>query len=93
MVILPESLTEDEIEKGLAALASHIKGQGGSANKATRMGRRTFARPLDKQTAGEYALVRFELPGDKVDALLRELKLEDAIFRIQISRLPEPVAS
>lgn len=93
MVILPESLTEDEIEKGLGVLNAAIKKLGGTANKATRMGRRTFARPLDKQTAGEYALVRFELPGDQVDALLHDLKLEEAIFRIQISRLPEPIAS
>ena len=94
MVILPESLTEDEMENGLAVLNAAIKKLGGTlAGKATRMGRRTFARPLNKQTAGEYALLRFELPGDKVDTLLHDLKLEEAIFRIQITRLPEPVAS
>lgn len=94
MVILPESLTEDEIENGLSVLVAAIKKLGGNASgKPTRMGRRTFARPLNKQTAGEYALIRFELPGEHVDTLQKDLKLEEAIFRIQITRLPEAAAS
>lgn len=93
MVILPESLTEDEIEKGLGVLTAEVKKLGGTAGKPARMGRKLFARPLNKQTAGEYALLRFELPGDQVGPLQEALKFEDAIFRIQISRLPEAVAS
>ena len=93
MVILPESLTEDEIEAGLSMLTAKIKELGGNnQGKPARMGRKPFARPMAKQTAGEYALLRFELAGEKVDSLLDELKLETAIFRIQISRLPDAAA-
>jgi ribosomal protein S6 len=92
MVILPESLIEEEIEKGLSTLVATIKNLGGTAaGKPARMGRKTFARPLGKQTVGEYALLRFELDGQKVDQLTRDLKRVDAIFRIQISRLPDVV--
>jgi ribosomal protein S6 len=89
MVILPESLTEDEIEQGLTRLTDAIKAQGGSGGKASRMGRKTFARPMKKQHVGEYALLRFELAGDKVDPMIKSLKLDEAIFRIQVTRLPE----
>lgn len=93
MVILPESLTEDEIEKGLGVLTAAVKKLGGTAGKATRMGRKLFARPLNKQSAGEYALLRFEMPGDKVNALQEAVRHEEAIFRLQVTRLPEVLAS
>ncbi|MCC5843898.1 MAG: 30S ribosomal protein S6 [Verrucomicrobia bacterium] len=94
MVILPESLTEDEIEKGLGVLTAAVKKAGGTvAGKPTRLGRKAFARPMAKQTAGEYALMRFEMPGGNVDGFQKSLKLEEAIFRIQVTRLPEAVAS
>lgn len=89
MVILPESLTEDEIEQGLDRLNAKIKELGGSASKASRMGRKTFARPMHKQTVGEYALLRMELDGDKITDLQAALKLDEAIFRIQFTRLPD----
>ncbi|WFB36084.1 30S ribosomal protein S6 [Kiritimatiellota bacterium B12222] len=93
MVILPESLTEDEIEQGLDRLNASIKSLGGSANKASRMGRKTFARPMHKQTVGEYALLRMELDGEKISELQSLLKLDPAIFRVQFTRLPEVAAA
>ena len=89
MAILPESLTEDEIEQGLERLSAKINELGGKAGKASRMGRKTFARPMKKQTIGEYALLRFELDGQKITDLQEELKLDKAIFRIQFTRLEE----
>ncbi len=93
MVILPESLIEEEIEKALATLVVSIKSLGGNAHgKPTRMGRKTFARPMRKQTAGEYALLRFELDGQKLDQLGRDLKRVESIFRIQFTRLADAAA-
>ena len=93
MAILPESLTEDEIEQGLDRLTETVKKLGGSAGKASRMGRKTFARPMKKQTIGEYALLRFELDGQKISELQELLSKDDAIFRIQFTRLPETAAA
>ncbi len=93
MVILPESLTEDEIEKGLGVLSAAVKKLGGVAGKPTRMGRKLFARPLNKQSAGEYALLRFEMAGDHVNSLRDALKFEESIFRMELTRLPDAVAS
>lgn len=93
MVILPETLTEDEIEQGLERLTAKVNELGGKAGKASRMGRKTFARPMNKQTIGEYALLRFEIDGQKITPLQEELKLDDAIFRIQFTRLQETAAA
>jgi len=90
MVILPESLTEDEIEKGLVALTDVVKNRGGKpSGKPARMGRKPFARPMAKQTSGEYALLRFEMAGDGVSKILQDLKPIPSIFRVQITRIPE----
>ena len=93
MVILPESLTEDEIEQGLDRLSATINDQGGKAGKASRIGRKTFARPMKKQTVGEYALLRFELDGQKIAAVQDLLSKDPAIFRAQFTRLEDVVAS
>jgi len=91
MVILPESLTEEEIEAGLSLLSDVIKKRGGTLQgKPTRLGRKPFARPMKKQQIGEYALLRMELDGAEVSNVHEDVRLEDAIFRLQISRLPEP---
>ena len=89
LVILPERLTEEEIEQGLDTLCKAIKKLGGNPTRPTRMGRKPFARELDKQTAGEYALLNMMLDPSKVKVLLEDLRLEEAIFRIQISCHPE----
>lgn len=89
LVILPEDLGEEEVEKGLESLREEIKSLGGSSSKATRMGRKPFARPLNKRTSGEYALVHLTIDGDKLTPLHERLKFNDAIFRIQVTRVEE----
>jgi len=90
MVILPDRLTEDEIEKGLDSLKSEIKSLGGTVQAATRMGKKNFARKLNKQSTGEYALVTFSGTGNLSGQLQERLKHNESIFRIQVVRLPEP---
>ena len=64
------------------------------------MGRKPFARELQKQTAGEYALLNMSLEPSKVVELHTALKHNEEIFRIQVSKLaaeaaaaPEPAAA
>lgn len=89
MVILPERLTEEEIETGLDGLKSQIKTLGGDVQAATRMGKKPFARKLHKQSTGEYALVTFSGDNKLVSSLHDSLRHNDSIFRMQVIRLPE----
>lgn len=89
MVILPERLTEEEIEKGLDTFCKVIKALGGSANRPTRLGRRPFARPLKKETSGEFALVNFSIDNQKLVELREQIRHDEYIFRVSISRVDE----
>ena len=91
MVILPEALQEDQVEQGLDNLKNEIKALGGSVNAATRMGKKNFARPLAKQRLGEFALVTFSVGGEHIAKLRERIKLNNALFRVQIIRVEEPV--
>lgn len=89
MIIFPESLKEEALEGALDKVTAEIEKLGGRVEAKTRLGRRVFARPLDKHTAGQYMVVTFQLEGGKVDALRARLKLNEDIFRFQIVRVPE----
>lgn len=89
MLIFSESFKDDKLEAALDKVKAEIEKTGGKVGGATRLGRRQFARRMDKETAGHYAVVSFELPADKVTALHGRFKLNEEIFRVQIVRQPE----
>jgi small subunit ribosomal protein S6 len=92
MLIFSESFKDDKLEAAMDKVKAEIEKTGGKVGGATRLGRRQFARRLEKETAGHYAVVSFELPGDKVAALHGRFKLNEEIFRVQIVRQPEVAA-
>lgn len=89
MVIFPESFKDDALEGALEKVTAEIEKLGGTVEAKTRMGRRTFARPLKKHTGGQYMVLTFRLAAAKVDALRARLKLNEDVFRTMIIRLPE----
>lgn len=92
MIIFPESLKEEALDGSLDKVTTEIEKLGGVVEAKTRIGRRSFARPMDKQTSGQYMVVTFRLEGSKVDALQGRFKLNEEIFRSQIVRVPEVAA-
>ena len=56
---------------------------GGSIESTTRMGKKTFARPLQKQKAGFYVVMMFKADGTKLDDFKARLKLSTNVFRHQ----------
>ena len=86
MMILPERLKEDQLDKALDGVVGQVKLLGGNASKPTKLGRRPFAREMQKQTSGEYALMRFQLPSDQISELHAKLKLNEDVFRVQVIR-------
>lgn len=94
MIIFPESMKEEDLETGLEKIGTEIEKLGGTVVNKTRLGRRTFARPMQKHTAGQYAVVGFSLAGDKLGSLQGRFRLNEEIFRVQIVRVEEaPVAA
>lgn len=92
MIIFPESLKEEALDGALDKVTAEIEKLGGTVEAKTRIGRRSFARPMDKHTGGQYMVVTFRLDGGKIDALQGRFKLNEEIFRSQIVRAPEVAA-
>jgi len=93
VVILPETLADDQINKVLKSFEKEVKGLKGSCSSASRMGRKLFARPLKNMTAGEYVLYNIDIEPGKVQPLLDRCKLNENLFRVQMFNKPVENAS
>ena len=89
MFIFPEALKDEALEAAIDKIKGEVEKAGGKVEGATRLGRRQFARPMQKQPAGQYAVVSFQLDGAKMSALQSRLKLNEEIFRVQVVRAAE----
>jgi small subunit ribosomal protein S6 len=93
MFIFPEALKEEALDASVDKVKGEIERCGGKVVSTTRLGRRAFARPMQKQLSGQYIVVTFSLEGDKLKALQARLKLNEDIFRVQIVRQAEKPAA
>jgi len=94
MFILPKRLGDDDLEGALNSIREEIEKAGGEVQTTTRLGKRSFARPMKKQESGNYYVIDFEMEGGQVSDLLARLKLNENSFRVQIVKKVEtaPVA-
>jgi ribosomal protein S6 len=92
MLIFPETLKDESLEAAMEKVSGEIEKAGGRVENKTRLGRRAFARRMQRQVAGHYAVVGFRLAGGKIRPLQARFKLNEDIFRIQIVAVEEPKA-
>ena len=83
LFIFPETLDEEGLDQAIARVKEELEKLGGSIESAARMGKKTFARALQKQKAGLYVNIMFELEGEQIDAFKARLKLTTNVFRHQ----------
>ena len=86
MFIFADNLKEEALEEALNKVRAEIKKVGGVVENTTRMGRKQFARVLDKKEAGQYVLINFSSGGDQLSALLAKYRLNEDVFRVTIMR-------
>lgn len=83
LFIFPETLDEEGLDQAIDRVKEELEKLGGAIESTTRMGKKTFARPLKKQKAGLYVVVMFNIDGVKLDAFKARLKLTTNVFRHQ----------
>ena len=83
LFIFPETLDEAQLDQAVEAVKVEMEKLGGALESSTRLGKRSFARPLRKKKGGIYVVVMFQLEGGQIDALKRRLKLATNVFRAQ----------
>jgi len=89
LFIFPETLEEEQLDQAIAAVKTEIESLEGVFENATRLGKRSFARPMKKKKAGIYAIITFRIEGLKVADLKRRLKLATNVFRAQFMKVDE----
>ncbi len=87
--IFPETLDEDQLDQAIDAVKVELEKLDGSLESSTRLGKRSFARPMKKKKAGIYAIIMFRLDGGQIPALKLRLKLATNVFRAQFVKKDE----
>ena len=87
MVIFPDRLQDEETEEELKGVRLEIEKHGGEILGSTRLGRRQFARPIQKDEFGHYAVVSFRVDGEMLPKLHARFRLNDRVTRVQIVRV------
>ena len=91
MIIFRENLKDTDWDGAVEAVRAEIEKLGGKTTSSTRLGKREFARVMQKRESGHYGLIAFQLAGDKVAALQVRLKLDERVFRVQVVAAPAVV--
>jgi len=89
LFIFPETLDEEGLDQAIAEVKVELEKQGGTIESSTRIGKKTFARPLQKQKAGLYVVLMFKIDGTRLDAFKARLKLTTNVFRHQFVAVEE----
>lgn len=93
MFIFPDTVREEALDEATAKIRADVEKFGGKVEAFTRIGQRTFARPLRKRKSGHYIVSRFQMDGASIPQLKERLKLAGEVFRAQILRASAPKAA
>jgi len=90
LFIFSEKFNEEELDRAVKSAQAEIEKHGGKIEGVEVLGRRGFARPLQKQEAGNYVRVTFLAGPEAITPLRARYRLAESVFRVQITRA-EPV--
>ncbi|HNX52605.1 MAG TPA: 30S ribosomal protein S6 [Pontiellaceae bacterium] len=93
LFIFPETLEEAQLDLSIEAVKTELEKLGGTLESSTRLGKRSFARPLRKKKAGFYVVIMFRLEGEQINAFKHRLKLATDVFRAQFMQKDGVVAA
>ncbi len=84
LFIFAGSVKDEALEKALQRVNAEIERLGGSVDATDNLGRRAFARPMQKRENGVYVKVQFQLDPSKVGTLRVRFRLNEDVFRMQV---------
>ena len=82
--IIKPNLDIDEVEKVIVSLEETISKFGGSVNFNDKIGRKKLAYDIENYRDGFFIVTKFELGGEKVAELKRNLKINDNFLRVML---------
>lgn len=93
MIIFPDALNEEGLDEAIGQVKTEMERFGAQVESMTRLGKRSFARPMNKQKSGYYVVFGFRLEGDQIAPLQKRFKLMPNVFRSQILKAPPCTSS
>lgn len=91
LFIFAGTVKEEDLDKILEKSTSEIEKLGGLIENSEIIGRRAFARTLQKETHGTYAKVRFAIDPEAVKDIHEAFTHSEEHFRLQIVQRNERV--
>ena len=85
---------EEGVQDAITKISTDITGLGGKIETVQKMEKKAFARVADKRhSAGFYANVIFAGTPTIVAALTKKFSLNEEVFRVLFTLVPEPKAA
>lgn len=92
LIIFPSQLKDDELNAAVERVEKEIDRAEGRRIGTEVVGKRMFARTMQKKDSGVYVRMGFEMTPSAVAGFRARLKLQETIFRAQVTRVEEPLA-
>ena len=89
LYIFAGSAKDDVLDKQVDKVCGEITRLDGNVLTTEVLGKRTFARPMQKRDNGVYVKIRFELDPNHITTLLGRYHLAEDVFRVQILAVDE----
>ena len=89
LYIFAGSAKDDVLDKQIDKVRGEITRLSGNVLTTEVLGKRTFARPMQKRDNGVYVKIRFELDPNHITTLLGRYHLAEDVFRVQILAVDE----
>lgn len=89
LYIFAGAAKDDALDKQVERMRGEITRLSGTVLNTEVLGKRTFARTMQKQDHGVYVRIRFEMPPGNVATLRERLTLIEELFRVQVQAVDE----
>lgn len=81
VLVLHPGISDDDASAIVDRFGNSVQGHGGEVQMHDHWGRRELAYPIEKQTNGDYHLIKFTADNSLVVEADRDLRLDDKVLR------------
>ena len=85
LVIFSDAVRDDDLEKALGRFADELQKLGATIEGTEAIGRKTFARTIDKRDAALYGKVRFDAEPAAIAPMRERFRLYEDTLRIRFT--------
>src|SRR5215472_379548 len=89
MFIVRPDLTEEDVDKLISTLQTHVTNAGGIVESVEKMGKRRLAYLVKKFQDGQYVLFKLNADGKAVHELERRMRVTEPVIKFITVRMDE----